>query len=439
MNLILIGINHRTAPLEIRERLWLSDNELPAVLAQLKEKFFAECFIVSTCNRTELYGIVNGSKASGSRQAVADAATEMLLESRSAHDFIRKEHLYQIFDFHAATHLFKVASGIDSMVVGDIQILGQVKNHYSLAVDQNATGVHLNRLLQTALHVGKRARTETTISQGAVSVSYAAVELATKIFTNLSDKKILLIGAGETGELTAKNLIDRGISSLFITNRTQARAEELVNKLDGTVVPFDQFESVLLEMDVVISSVTATGHILGIEPIRRSVKARSNTPMLLIDLGVPRNIDPIVNTLENVFLYDLDSLSKIVSRNLDRRRGEIAAINAIILEELTGLRHWFESLQVGPTISDLRDLFERVRSDEVKKHINRFATQDRELLELVTTRIINKLLHLPSTNLKNGNGESTEEQHNRVSIVRGLFGLRMHQKINPLSEDSKEE
>jgi len=439
MNLILIGINHRTAPLEIRERLWLSDNELPAALAQLKEKFFTECFIVSTCNRTELYGIVNGSKASGSRQAVADAATEMLLESRSAHDFIRKEHLYKLFDFHAATHLFKVASGIDSMVVGDIQILGQVKNHYSLAVDQNATGVHLNRLLQTALHVGKRARTETGITQGAVSASYAAVELATKIFTNLSDKKILLIGAGETGELTAKNLIDRGISSLFITNRTQARAEELVNKLDGTVVPFDQFESVLLEMDVVISSVTATGHILGIEPIRRSLKARSNTPMLLIDLGVPRNIDPIVNTLENVFLYDLDSLSKIVSRNLDRRRGEVAAINAIILEELTGLRHWFESLQVGPTISDLRDLFERVRSDEVKKHINRFATQDRELLELVTTRIINKLLHLPSTNLKNGNGESTEEQHNRVSIVRGLFGLRTHQKINPLSEDSKEE
>ncbi|HCA81683.1 MAG TPA: glutamyl-tRNA reductase [Bacteroidetes bacterium] len=439
MNLILIGINHRTAPLEIRERLWLSDNELPAALAQLKEKFFTECFIVSTCNRTELYGIVNGSKASGSRQAVADAATEMLLESRSAHDFIRKEHLYKLFDFHAATHLFKVASGIDSMVVGDIQILGQVKNHYSLAVDQNATGVHLNRLLQTALHVGKRARTETGITQGAVSASYAAVELATKIFTNLSDKKILLIGAGETGELTAKNLIDRGISSLFITNRTQARAEELVNKLDGTVVPFDQFESVLLEMDVVISSVTATGHILGIEPIRRSLKARSNTPMLLIDLGVPRNIDPIVNTLENVFLYDLDSLSKIVSRNLDRRRGEVAAINAIILEELTGLRHWFESLQVGPTISDLRDLFERVRSDEVKKHINRFATQDRELLELVTTRIINKLLHLPSTNLKNGNGESTEEQHHRVSIVRGLFGLRTHQKINPLSEDSKEE
>jgi len=439
MNLILIGINHRTAPLEIRERLWLSDNELPAALAQLKEKFFTECFIVSTCNRTELYGIVNGSKASGSRQAVADAATEMLLESRSAHDFIRKEHLYKLFDFHAATHLFKVASGIDSMVVGDIQILGQVKNHYSLAVDQNATGVHLNRLLQTALHVGKRARTETGITHGAVSASYAAVELATKIFTNLSDKKILLVGAGETGELTAKNLIDRGISSLFITNRTQARAEELVNKLDGTVVPFDQFESVLLEMDVVISSVTATGHILGIEPIRRSLKARSNTPMLLIDLGVPRNIDPIVNTLENVFLYDLDSLSKIVSRNLDRRRGEVAAINAIILEELTGLRHWFESLQVGPTISDLRDLFERVRSDEVKKHINRFATQDRELLELVTTRIINKLLHLPSTNLKNGNGESTEEQHNRVSIVRGLFGLRTHQKINPLSEDSKEE
>lgn len=439
MNLVLIGINHRTAPLEIRERLWYSDNELAPALVRLKDKFFSECFIVSTCNRTELYGIVDGSNAFEPRQAVADAAAEMLVESKSTRDVVRKEYLYQLFDFQAASHLFKVASGIDSMIIGDIQILGQVKSHYTLAVNHHATGPYLNRLVQTALHVGKRARTETSISQGAVSVSYAAVELATKIFSNLSDKKILLVGAGETGELTAKNLIDRGISSLFITNRTQARAEELVSKLNGTVVPFDRFESNLLQMDVVISSVTTTNYILGIDVIRNIMKARSNTPMLLIDLGVPRNIDPAVNTLENVFLYDLDSLSKIVTQNLDRRRAEIAAINAIILEELTGLRHWFESLQVGPTISDLRGLFERVRSDEVKKHINKFSTQDRELLELVTTRIINKLLHLPSINLKNGNGESTEEQHHRISIVRGLFGLRKSHTIDQLSEASKKE
>jgi glutamyl-tRNA reductase len=424
MNLVLIGINHRTAPLEIRERLWFSDADLTSVLGRLRETLFSECFIVSTCNRTEMYGVIDASTARQPRDAIVDAATRILLGSKSAGDLIQPQHLYRLFGCRAAVHLLKVASGIDSMVIGDIQILGQIKHHYTIAFDLHVSGAFLNRLVQTALHAGKRARAETGIGRGAVSVSYAAVELATKIFSNLSGKTILLIGAGETGELTAKHLVDRGISSLLVANRTPARAVELVGKLGGTVIPFDEIAATLPRVDVVLSSVSAASYVLDLPGMRNIMKARSNSPLILIDLGVPRNIDPEINSLDNVFVYDIDSLCKIVAQNLERRKGEITAINGIILDEIKGFRQWYDSLQVGPTINDLRSLFEKVRSDEVNKFAAKFAPQDRELLNLVTTRIINKLLHGPSTSLKNGNGENSEEQRNRISTIRSLFGLR---------------
>jgi glutamyl-tRNA reductase len=435
MNLALIGINHRTALLDVREKLWFADAELPPALAQLKNQFFTECFIVSTCNRTELYGIADPQKIPGNVNAIMQSASEALVNLKSASESVMPQHLYQFFGCKAASHLFKVASGIDSMVIGDIQILNQIKSHYNLATAERTVGVFLNRLVQTALRVGKRARTETTICEGAVSVSYAAVELASKIFSNLSEKRALLIGAGETGELAAKNLVGRGVASLSIANRTRAKAEELVKELGGTVVDFDQLEGSLRDIDVLITSVSSPQYILTPDQLRRVMKARSNAPLLVIDIGVPRNVHPDVNKLENVFLHDVDSLSRIVDQNLARRKSEITAVNAIVLEELIGMRHWFESLQVSPTISDLREFFESVRSDEVKKHINRFSEQDRELVDLVTKRIVNKLLHLPTTNLKNGNGESPEERHKKIHIIRGLFGLHKNEPVEKTSEE----
>ena len=423
MDLILTGINHRTAALDVREKLWFSDSELPRALALFKERLFSECFIVSTCNRTELYGMLDGRRNGSSLQSIADRATEILLTLKSATDAVAPAHLYHLFGYKAAAHLFKVAGGIDSMVVGDIQILNQIKGHYNLAVNEHTTGTLLNRLVQTSLHVGKRVRTETTICEGAVSVSYVAVELANKIFSNLSEKRALLIGAGETGELTAKNLAARGIASLSIANRTRSKAEDLARELGGTLVEFDQIETALTSVDVLISSVASPGYILSADQARRALRARSNSPLLIIDIGVPRNVDPEVDKLENVFLHDLDSLSMIVVRNLQRRKAEIAAVNAIVLEELGGLKRWFESLQVGPTISDLHELFEAVRSEEVKKHINRFSPADKELIELITRRIVNKLLHVPTTNLKNGDDGSSEERHKRIHTIRSLFGL----------------
>jgi glutamyl-tRNA reductase len=437
MNLALIGINHRTALLDVREKLWFSDAELPHALAQLKDQFFTECFIVSTCNRTELYGIVDVQKIPGNARTNLKGACDALVGFKSASQVVMPQHLYQLYGCKAAAHLFKVASGIDSMVIGDIQILNQIKSHYNLASAERTIGVFLNRLVQTALHVGKRARTETTICEGAVSVGYAAVELANKIFSNLSEKRALLVGAGETAELAAKNLVGRGIASLSIANRTRAKAEELVKNLGGTVVDFDQLEPSLRDVDVLITSVSSPQYILTPDQLRRVMKARSNAPLLVIDIGVPRNVHPDVNKLENVFLHDVDSLSRIVDQNLARRKSEIAAVNKIILDELIGMRHWLESLQVSPTISDLREFFESVRSDEVKKHINRFSEQDRELVDLVTKRIVNKLLHLPTTNLKNGNGESFEESHKKIHIIRGLFGLHKNEPVQNKPEEDR--
>ncbi|HEY6953139.1 MAG TPA: glutamyl-tRNA reductase [Bacteroidota bacterium] len=439
MNLVLIGINHRTALLDVREKLWFSEAELPPAIVQLRDQFFSECFIVSTCNRTELYGIVDPQKSSLANESTIQAASDTLITLKSAFPSVRHEHLYQISGCRAAAHLFKVAGGIDSMVIGDIQILNQIKSHYNLASGEQTTGVFLHRLVQTALRVGKRARTETTICEGAVSVGYAAVELANKIFSDLSQKHALLIGAGETGELAAKNLTGRGIASLTIANRTRSKAEDLVKELGGNVVDFDRFEEALRATDVVICSVSSPQYILTPEQLQRVMKARSNAPLLIIDIGVPRNVHPDVNNLENVFLNDIDSLSRIVDQNLQRRKSEIASVNAIVLEELVGMRQWLESLQVHPTITDLRDFFENVRADEVRKHINRFTEQDKELVELLTKRIVNKLLHLPTTNLKNGDGESAEERHKKIHIVRGLFGLQKKDSVgNDNNQDSIE-
>ena len=438
MNLALIGINHRTALLDVREKLWFADSELPSVLDAVRSRIFTECFIVSTCNRTELYGTLDLRKFPDASTAALEQAGESLIESKSAAPIVQPGHLYRMNGCRAAAHLFKVAGGIDSMVIGDIQILNQIKGHFGIASDHGTVGPFLNRLVQTALRVGKRARTETTICEGAVSVSYAAVELANKIFSDLSQRRALLVGAGETGELAARNLVGRGIASLAIANRTRSKAEELVKDLGGTVVDFGSLDSSLRETDVIITSVSSPDYVLNPDQLRRAMKARSNAPLLIIDIGVPRNVHPEVNRLENVFLHDIDSLSRIVDQNLSRRKSEVPAVNAIILEELRGLRQWVQSLQVNPTITDLREYFESVRVDEVKKHINRFSDQDKELVELVTRRIVNKLLHAPTTNLKNGNGESQEERDRKVHVVRGLFGLHGHHETKPDSGEETE-
>lgn len=421
INIVAIGINHRTAPLNVREKLWFSADEIRRILPMLKEKWFSECFLVSTCNRTELYGVYPGSNGV---LPTVDSVGRALIDVKSAAGSVESKHLHALYSTAAVNHLFKVASGIDSMVIGDVQILGQIKEAYNIAREAQTVGIFLNRVLQSALRTGKRTKAETQLSEGSVSVSYAAVELVGKIFEDFSKKSALLIGAGEAGELTAKHLTAKRVGKLFITNRTRSKAEKLASDIGGAVVDFENMLSQLPLVDIIITSVNAPLFVLTAQQLTEMMKRRAHKPLIVVDMGVPRNVEPGANTIENVFLHDLDVLGGIVDHNLAKRHAEIPKVNTIILEELKEFYNWYNSLEVAPTISDLHTHFEQIRRSEVEKNVARFSTgSDKELLDLVTRRIVNKLLHVPTTILKNGYEEPEEVKRKRIHIIRTLFGL----------------
>jgi glutamyl-tRNA reductase len=419
MNLFSIGISHHTAAVEVRERMWFSNDEIRQGAAVLKEQFFDECMLVSTCNRTELYGVPRDASLHHS-DVIAT-----LLDLKHASEGVRPEHFMTHRDGAVLNHLYRVSAGVDSMVIGDIQILNQVKEAFQLAREAGTLGPVMNRLMQASLHVGKRVRTETTICEGAVSVSYAAVELASKIFADLSRKSVLLIGAGETGELTLKHLVGKGIGSVRVANRTRARAEALVADLGGEVVEYDQMAEGLRLADIVVTSVNSPTYVVAPDDVQKVMRRRGNNPLFIIDIGVPRNVDPAARRIENVFLYDIDALSAIVDRNLQKRSAEMPAVTRIVREEMVEFLRWHKSLQVAPTIADFRTMIEAIRQEEVQKNINRFAPDDRELLELVTHRIVNKILHQPLTTLKQGaeDGNHGPDTLLRIKVLRELFGL----------------
>ena len=419
MNLFSLSINHRTAPLDVREKLWFSVDETHAGLRHLKERFFDEVMLFSTCNRTEVYGVVS------SLDGVTEGVRNLLISVKSADGQVSPDHFVAGSASDTVSHLFRVAAGIDSMIVGDIQILSQVKEGFKLAKEDGTLGPVLHRLMQSALRVGKRTRTETAISEGAVSVSYAAVELAGKIFEDLSSKAVLLIGAGKTGELTVKHLLSKGIGTIKIANRTRSRADELVAKLGGEAVEYGLLADALKVVDIVITSVNSPSYVVQPEDVQTVMRERSNNPLFLIDIGVPRNVNPASKRIDNVFLYDIDSLGAVVERNLARREDEIPVAARIIREEVAAFFHWLNSLQVGPTIQELRESIETIRLQEVQKHINRFKEEDRELVELVTKRIVNKILHHPITALKQGteNGTGKPGATAQIAALREMFGI----------------
>ena len=406
----------------------MSADETRSAVKGMMEKFFDECMLVSTCNRTELYGIgKNGSLSEGELK-------QFLIGVKKASGAVKHEHFVTAISEEAVRHLFHVAAGVDSMVIGDIQILGQVKEAFQVSGEVNALGPVMNRLMQSTLHVGKRVRTETSICEGAVSISYAAVELASKIFEDLSKKSVLLIGAGETGELTLRHLVGKSIAEVKIANRTRSRAEELLAGLQvkGSVVNYENIVEALRTVDIVITSVNSPSYVVSPEDVHKVMKQRSNNPLFIIDIGVPRNVDPAANRVDNVFLYDLDSLNSIVDKNVEQRKAEIPKVEAIIEEEVAAFFHWHNSLQVNPTIQELREALETIRQQEVEKNINRFKQEDRELVELVTRRIVNKILHQPMTTLKQGaeNGGTGPETLWRLKTLRDLFGISKREDVD---------
>ncbi|MGD9898461.1 MAG: glutamyl-tRNA reductase [Calditrichaceae bacterium] len=413
----LLGLNHRVATVDIRDHAAYAENELPAALEKLlKCDGIEEGYILSTCNRTEIYVLA------GSSPDVRSTLENFLKATRKSFDPADFKVMYFYEGDAAIGHLFKVAAGMDSMILGEPQILGQVKDAYRIASGLGSTKLILNRLLNLAFTVGKRVRTETAIAMGAVSVAFAAVELAQKIFKDLNKHKVLLIGAGETGTLAAQHLIEKGVKQLLISNRTYEKAAKLADDLNGTAVPFDEMHSVLPEVDVVIGATSAPDFILSESDIREIQGRRGSRPLFLIDIAVPRDFDPKINRLENVFLNDMDGLQQIVDKNLDKRRQEIPEALIIIDQEISNFTAWKKSLQVTPTIIALREKLEEIRRLELDKHKHRVSDKELEQMEMITRAVINKVLHLPTVQLRGYNNGQLEGLL-RIDVVREMFGL----------------
>ncbi|MHB8853932.1 MAG: glutamyl-tRNA reductase [Ignavibacteriaceae bacterium] len=426
MNIIAISINHKTAPVEVREAVYLSNEEIKNLTHSIKNSFFSEGLIVTTCNRTEIYGIPANQNLS--HQEIQNA----LLNFKSVTG-LKPEHFQYFSSANAIKHLFSVATGIDSLLIGDNQIFKQVKDSFQAAEDLNFTGFLMKRIFDSTVKAGRRAISETGISEGAVTVSYAAVQLIEKIFSNLSKKSALVIGAGETGEIAAKHLRERGIGNLTITNRTYERAEKLAENLSAKILPFGNFKDSLHEFDIVLSATSSDSLILTKADVHAAMKKRNYNSLVLMDIAIPRDIDPETKNIDYVFYNDIDSLNIIVQQNLTKRKEEIPKVEKIIEEELNAFLSWFNSLEVAPTIKNLRDYFEAIRLEEVEKNKNRFSSEDQEKLEIITKRIINKILHHPTVELKKytESGANSDEAAQKVSIVRELFGM--------IKDDEKED
>lgn len=418
MNLLGISINHRTAPVDLREALHLSEEEIRNLIQQTKDKVLSEGIIISTCNRTEIYGIPK-------QDGITHLDLQNLIINFKSAAKVSEENFQKFISRESVEHLFRVATGIDSLLIGDNQIFKQVKDSFIISEEMNFAGFLIKRLMDTAVRVGKRAINETAISEGAVTVSYAAVQLVEKIFANLSKKSALVIGTGETGEIAAKHLRDRGIGRLALTNRTFEKAEKLATELNTAVFPFDTFKDHLHKFDIIISATSSENVILTKEDIEKTMKKRNYDSLVIMDIAIPRDVDPACKDIDYVFYHDIDSLNVIVQQNLAKRRNEIPKVEKIIQEELDAFFDWYNSLQVAPTIKDLRDYFESVRAEEVGKNINKFSEEDREKLEIITKRIINKILHHPTVELKKLSDENSASDFAslKISLIRELFGL----------------
>ncbi|MDT8440056.1 MAG: glutamyl-tRNA reductase [Desulfuromonadales bacterium] len=434
MHIVTLGLSHKTATVEIRERLAFAPTAMERPLRQLLDlPAVAEGLIVSTCNRVELYAATRQPDA-------AVAAMRRFLADHHGLDLDEiNSHLYDYQGEDAIRHLFRVASSLDSMVIGEPQILGQIKTAYGYAVEFKSAGLVLNRFLHKAFSVAKRVRTETGIASNAVSVSFAAVELARKIFDKLDDKAVMIIGAGEMCELAAKHFISNGVSKTLVTNRTFERAEKLAAEFNGRAVPFESFVDHLVEVDIVMTSTGAPHFILGREAMEDVLKRRKQKPMFLIDIAVPRDIDPKVNDLGNAYLYDVDDLQEVVQANLKERRKEAAKAEALVDQEVGQFSVWLGNLEVKPTIVALRRRLEELRAQELERtfgNLKDLSDKQRKGIEAMSSALINKILHQPIAVLKQSPEHDGSADY--VDAVRTLFDLPAPQaddgEIRPLDD-----
>jgi glutamyl-tRNA reductase len=417
MKTVVIGLNHKTADVDLREKLAFNGPKLEEGIRQIRAlPEIRETIIVSTCNRVEIYLTVKD--VAKAFEAVKDFFVRFF--------DIRKESLenalYLYDDMQAVRHIFRVSSSLDSMVVGEPQILGQLKDAFEFALERKTTGVLLNRLLKKSISVAKRIRTETKIAENAVSISFAAVELARKIFDDLPEKSFMLLGAGEMAELAAKHMMNNGVINIVIANRTYETGCNLAKEFNGRAIKFDEYLDELAHMDILICSTGAQKYVLMKDQMQKVMKERKNRPMFLIDISVPRNIDPAINDLDNVYLYDVDDLKGVVDTNILERQKEAKKAEEIIEEEIETFKKWLSSLDSVPVVIALREKAEAIKKEEVEKLLNRLpeiGDKEKKAIEGLANSIINKLIHAPTVALR----EDSEDRDIMIATIKRLYGL----------------
>jgi glutamyl-tRNA reductase len=417
--LLALGISHRTAPLELRERLALPEGRAASVLSELRgSDQVQEAAALSTCNRTELYLVVSDPVEAES------AALGVLARQAEIRPTELVGHLYSLRSSEAARHLFRVTAGLDSMILGEAEIQGQVKRAYELALVEGATGPILNRLFRGALAAGKRARTETAISEKGVSISSVAVELAQRTLGDLGKRRVLVIGAGETAELTARALVARGAETVFIANRRYDRAIGLAQRFGGQAVRFDELPEQLGRADIVVSATNSPHHIVEPDGLREVMESRGERPLLIVDLAVPRDVDPACREIGGVTLHDVDDVQGMVERNASGREAEARRAEGVLEAERTAFERWLGSLDVLPTVAALRE-----RADEIVRRVlaenegrwESLSEADRQRLEKMTSAIVSRMLHEPTLRMKRT--AEDEDAYVYVHALRDLFGL----------------
>ena len=405
MKLTLVGVSHHRAPIELRERVALDAEACGRLAAELGH----EAVVLSTCNRTELYLAREEHAEDEAVATLARIAGDRADELAAA--------LYRLHDESAALHLFRVASGLDSLVPGEGEILGQVR----AAFEAGTTGPFLDRLFRQALHAGRHVRVETSIGESPASVPAAAAALAQQVFGELTGRRVLLLGAGKMSEATARNLVSRGAEIAIVANRTLAHGEALARQLGARALQLDAVAQELEHADVIVSSTSSPGVVLARDAVSAALRVRKGRPLLLVDLAVPRDLDPAINELESCFLYDIDDLEAVVAETISGRRGEAARAERLVAAEAERFREWQASLDVVPTIASLRALAEEIRDSELARVGSRLSESERRQVESVTSQIVAKLLHLPTIRMKEAAAAADGVVY--ADVVRHLFGL----------------
>lgn len=412
MHIIVFGLNHNTAPIEIREKLFCSENKLPGLLKKLKDSGLDENVVLSTCNRTEIYFCCE------TPEEYLNKIEALLIEYFCIKNEWLENYTYSFIDNDAYRHLFLVASGLDSMIIGEPQILGQVKDAYRIATFNNTAGFFLNKLFHKTFNVAKKIRTETKIGYNPLSISSMAIELAKKIFIELKQKKILVIGAGEMCEVALKYFKKEGLSDILITNRTLQNAKRLAENITGIPYPFDDIPELLTRVDMVLSSTGSDEPIIDKELVVFVMKKRRNRPLFFIDIAMPRDIDPEVNRIDNVYLYDIDDLKELSLQHLSDRIKESEKAHAIVEEGVINFSNWLKQLDKNPLITHIIESIEEIRTSELNKMFNKMKYSDEEIqknMDLLTKNIVNKIIYRHISLIRQNGDPST------LDVMKQLF------------------